>query len=98
MLRRGAKTSPALCSNYEWQGDLAAKHIANFLDAIRKDEPLAAPIEDAGISTMLCHLGNMAYNAGETLQVDTKSGKVLNSAKAMEHWSREYEPGWEPKL
>ena len=79
-------------------GDLDAMHIANFFDAIRKDEALNAPIADAGISTMLCHLGNMAYDAGSTLQVDSSTGRVLNSEKAMKMWSREYQPGWEPKI
>ena len=79
-------------------GDLDASHIANFLDAIRQDLPLRAPIEDAGISTMLCHLGNMAFDAGETIKIDTASGEVIGNDKAMASWSREYEPGWEPEL
>jgi predicted dehydrogenase len=79
-------------------GDLDATHIANFFNAIREDVALNSPIADAGISTMLCHLGNMAHDAGETLKINTSSGKVLNSKKAMKAWSRTYEPGWEPKL
>lgn len=80
-------------------GDLDAMHISNFFNAIRKDEKLNAPIADAGISTMLCHLGNMAFDAGQSLQIDPVSGKVLNNQKVMNSsWSREYQPGWEPKL
>lgn len=79
-------------------GDLDVKHVANFLDAIRMDESLRAPIADAGISTMLCHLGNMAFDLGETIEVDQQSGMILNNDKAMELWAREYEPGWEPKI
>ncbi len=79
-------------------GDLDAKHIANFLDAIRMDVPLTAPIDDAAISTMLCHLGNLAFDVGETLRISPETAKVINNAKAMEAWSREYEPGWEPKI
>ena len=79
-------------------GDLDAMHIANFLDAIRKDTTLRAPIADAGISTMLCHLGNLAQDAGETLKIDGQTGRVLNNKKVMDSWGREYEPGWTPKL
>ena len=79
-------------------GDLDATHIANFFNAISKNEQLNSPIADAGISTMLCHLGNIAFDAGESLQIDTSNGTILNSKKAMASWSREYEPGWEPKL
>jgi hypothetical protein len=32
------------------------------------------------------------------LALDTTNGKILNDAKAMKFWSREYEKGWEPHL
>ncbi|MGB5318265.1 Gfo/Idh/MocA family protein, partial [Eudoraea sp.] len=79
-------------------GDLDGMHIANFFNAIRIDEPQNSPIADASVTTMLCHLGNMAQDAGETIQIDTTTGKVLNNEKAMASWKREYEAGWEPKL
>ena len=40
----------------------------------------------------------MAQDAGETLKIDSLTGKVTNNAKAMESWKREYAQGWEPKL
>ena len=79
-------------------GDLDLDHVGNFFKAIREDVSLNSDINDASISTMLCHLGNMAQDAGHTLQVDTQTGKVLNSEKAMKSWKREYAKGWEPKL
>ena len=79
-------------------GDLDGMHIANFFNAIRLDEKQNSHIADASITTMLCHLGNMAQDAGETLKVDTKTGKILNNKQAMAAWKREYENGWEPKL
>lgn len=78
-------------------GSLDVSHVSNFFDAIRKGTALNAPIEDASISTMLCHLGNMAQDAGHTLEVDPGSGKVLNSEVAMKQWGREYAKGWELK-
>jgi len=77
---------------------LDVNHVGNFFDAIRKDTSLRSDIKDASISTMLCHLGNMAQDVGETLKIDTTTGKVLNSDKAMQAWKREYAEGWEPKL
>jgi hypothetical protein len=47
---------------------------------------------------MICHLGNMAQDAGETLVIDPNTARVLNNDKAMESWKRSYENGWEPKL
>jgi len=85
-------------TNTVGRGDLDVDHVANFFNAIRKDVSLNAEIKDASISTMLCHLGNMAQDVGHTLKVDTQTGKVLNSEKAMQNWKREYQEGWEPKL
>ncbi|MGA0896558.1 MAG: Gfo/Idh/MocA family protein [Flavobacteriaceae bacterium] len=80
------------------QGGLDVNHVGNLFDAIRKEKPLTAEIKDASISTMLCHLANMAQEAGETLQIDTTTAKVLNNNAVMQNWGREYAPGWEPKI
>ncbi|UJH68585.1 Gfo/Idh/MocA family protein [Allomuricauda sp. SCSIO 65647] len=79
-------------------GNLDVSHVANFFDAIRMDTEMNSPIADASISTMLCHLGNMAQDAGETIEIDVKTGKVLNNDTVMATWKRDYEKGWEPKL
>ena len=85
-------------TNTRGEGQLDVNHVANFFNAIRMDVSLHADIQDASITTMLCHLGNMAQDAGETLKIDTATGKVLNNEMAMNFWKREYAPGWEPKL
>ncbi|MGB5818729.1 MAG: Gfo/Idh/MocA family oxidoreductase [Saonia sp.] len=85
-------------TNTRGEGTLDTNHVGNFFDAIRTDISLRSDINDASISTMLCHLGNMAQDAGETLKIDTITGKVLNNKKAMESWKREYARGWEPKV
>ena len=73
-------------------------HVANFFDAIRTGATLKAPIDDASISTHLCHLGNLAQDAGHTLEIDPETGKVTNDRGALKQWGREYEKGWEPKV
>ncbi len=85
-------------TNTRGEGGLDVNHVGNFFDAIRKDTSLKADINDASISTMLCHLGNMAQDAGETLKIDSNTAKVLNNEKVMQNWKREYQKGWEPKL
>ena len=90
--------SQSATTNTVGMGSLDVDHISNFFEAIRKDRSLNSDINDASISTMLCHLGNMAQDAGNTLQIDSKTGKVTNNKKVMENWKREYEEGWEPKI
>jgi predicted dehydrogenase len=90
--------SSSATTNTMGQGQLDVDHVGNFFDAIRKDKSLRSDIKDASISTMLCHLGNMAQDAGETLKIDQATGKVLNNENAMKAWKREYAKGWEPTL
>ena len=79
------------------QGGLDENHVGNLFDSIRYNKSLNAEIKDASISTHLCHLANLAQDSGETLNVDTKTGKILNSI-VDNYWKREYAPGWEPKV
>jgi predicted dehydrogenase len=76
------------------------EHIANFLAAIRQDKPLElnAEILDGFKSTLLCHLGNIAYRTGRVLKCDPADGHILDDPDTMKLWSREYESGWEPKI
>lgn len=78
-------------------GGMTAVHIENFLETIRGKEKLRAPVADARKSQLLCHLGNIAQRTGRTLHCDDTTGRIVNDAGATSLWSREYEPGWEPK-
>ena len=79
------------------QGGLDENHIGNLFDSIRYNKSLNAEIKDASISTHLCHLANIAQDSGETLHIDTETGKILNNI-VDNYWKREYAPGWEPKV
>ncbi|MCL6503617.1 MAG: gfo/Idh/MocA family oxidoreductase, partial [Pirellulales bacterium] len=72
------------------------EHVANFLAGIRDSTPLAAEIEEGVKSTALCHLGNIAWRTGRTLNCDPATGHILHDPDASLLWSREYRPGWEP--
>ena len=77
---------------------LTVNHFVNLGNAIREGEVLTAPIDDASISTMLCHYGNIAQEAGGSISIDPESGHIMGNEEAMKLWKREYEPGWEPKV
>jgi len=73
-------------------------HFANFADAIRDNKKLNSAIEDGQKSTMLCHLGNIAWRTGHTINYDAKAGTIVGDRDAAKFWKREYRKGWEPKV
>ncbi len=75
-----------------------ALHFDNFLQAIREGKPLRAEIEEGQKSTVLCHLGNIAWRTGRTIDFDPNTRKILGDQAASALVARKYRPGWEPKV
>lgn len=75
-----------------------AWHIDNFIKAIQQKEEQHSPIDEGHKSVLLNHLGNIALLTGRVLKTDPGNGHIRNLDNAMEHWGREYESGWEPKV
>lgn len=85
-------------SDVQGFGALTIMHMQNLVDGIRESTQLTSPIDDASISTMICHLGNISQITKSSLDIDTETGRIKNNPEAMELWKRDYEPGWELKV
>ena len=77
-------------------GSATTLHVQNFFNAIRKDETLKAPIDDASVSMAMVHYANVAYRINKGFDID-RTGRMLDR-EAMELWSRKYEKGWEVNI
>lgn len=75
-----------------------ATHIGNFLECVRTGERPNSDIEGGVASTLLCHLGNIAYRTGRTVNLDPKAKQIVGDDEAAALWSREYRAGFEPKV
>ncbi len=73
-------------------------HFRNWIDAIRDGARLNQDIEDAQRSTLLCHLGNIAYRVRREIHFDPVQRQIVGDAEARALWSREYRPGWQPRV
>ncbi len=75
-----------------------ADHFADFLDALRTGRRPNADIEKAHRSTLMCHLGNIAYRTNSVLKTNPDDGHVIGNDEAERFWSREYADGWQPEV
>ncbi len=79
-------------------GNLEMYHFQNFIQSIRGEATLTAPVNEGYKSVLLCLLANISQRTGKTLHCDPVNGHILNDNAAMKMWKREYEKGWEPKV
>jgi len=73
-------------------------HLNNFIESIRGDAKVNAPIVEGHKSVLLCHLANISQRIGSTLHCNPQNGHIIANNEAEKLWSRTYEKGWEMKL
>jgi predicted dehydrogenase len=73
-----------------------AEHIEDFLTAVSDGHRTNADIEEGHKSALFCHLGNIAYRTGRSVDVDATNGHIRNNADAQQLWARRYRSGWFP--
>jgi hypothetical protein len=101
---KGKKTGEFKIGTSTSSSDLLARdsmtdaHFTNFIAAIRQGDKLNAPVAEGNIAVTMLQLSNIAWQVNRALHVDSQTARITNDADAMKLWSREYEPGWEPKL
>ena len=71
-------------------------HVENFLNCIRDGKTPNSEIEEGQKTSLLCHLANISYRVGRTVQYDAEARQIVGDAEAMKLWGREYRKGWEP--
>ncbi len=90
---RKNEPGPTLTADEAGSGDLAGQaHFENFIAAVRsrKSEELKASLDDGHLSTALCHLGNISYRLGRSLEFDGKRERFVSDAEADKLLSRVY--------
>jgi predicted dehydrogenase len=98
LVREEEEKSTSVTSGTEGEEGIATLHIANFLDTVNGTAKPHSVLKEAAISSHLNHLANIAYRTGRTQKVDADNGHLLDQEAMELYWSREYEPGWEPKI
>jgi predicted dehydrogenase len=76
------------------------EHVQNFVAAVRAGDAslLNNPITEGHRSTLLCHLGNIAYRTGRTVRCRPEDGHIVDDADQQALWRRQYDPAWEAQV
>jgi predicted dehydrogenase len=74
-------------------------HWQNFIDCVKSREKPRSDIESMAKTTMICHLGNIAYQSGKAVRWDAKTLDVANRADVQNcpAYSRPYRAPWKLK-
>lgn len=75
--------------------DCGTPHHQDFLDSMRTRAQPAADIEIGHVSSAICHLGNIAYRVGRTLQYDSREQRFVRDPVADVLLTRDYRSPWE---
>ena len=85
---------PPKCEN------TASTHWQNFLDCVKSREKTRSDIESMAKTTMICHLGNIAFQCGKTVHWDAAKQDIVNhhDVKHCISYEREYRKPWKLKM
>ena len=95
--RAGGSPNKRVGPSFEKKWVDSARHYQNFIDCVksRKSEKLVADIEEGHYSSLLCHLGNIAYRTGRRPVFDPEKATFPNDEEARIYLGREYRKGFE---
>jgi hypothetical protein len=67
----------------------------NFLDCIKSRQRPDCDVEDGHISTIFCHLANIALHTRARIDFDPETERITSPESANEHLHYEYRAPWE---
>lgn len=74
-------------------------HWKNFADCIRTRETPRSDITSMARTTMMCHLGNISYQTGSTVEWDAEAQDIANRApRRAIAYARDYRKPWKLKF
>ena len=66
------------------------RDFADFIDCVRSRKKPVADVEAGHRSTLVAHLGNIAYRLGRTINFDPEKQVIVGDAEASKMMSRSY--------
>jgi predicted dehydrogenase len=88
----GRRNEPGPTITVDEKVDAGQAHFENFIACVRsrRADKLAAGLEDGHLSTTLCHLGNISYRVGRSVEFDGAAERFVGDDEANALLSRTY--------
>jgi hypothetical protein len=70
------------------------RHVHNFIECVKTRQRPRSDVEEGHKTTVLCHLGNIAFKVNRKLAFDSHTETFGDDAEANSHLGREYRAPW----
>jgi predicted dehydrogenase len=94
-LEPGAKPRPRMKRREQAAQDTTDLHVRNFIDCVRSRRTPAADVEIGHRSTLVAHLGNIAYRTGHKLRWDAAKEQIVGDVAASRLLGRQGRKPWD---
>ena len=75
--------------------DATALHVKNFIECVRSRKKPAADVEIGHRTTIVAHLGNIAYRTGRKIRWDAAKEQIVDDAEASKLLGRRARKPWD---
>ena len=75
--------------------DATALHVKNFIESVRSRKKPAADVELGHRSSIVAHLGNIAYRTGRKIRWDAAKAQIVDDVEASKLLTRQARPPWD---
>ena len=75
--------------------DATALHVKNFVECVRSRKQPAADVEIGHRSTIVAHLGNIAYRTGHKIRWDAAKAQIVDDSEAARLLARQARKPWD---
>jgi len=75
--------------------DATALHVKNFIECVRSRKKPAADVVIGHHSTIVAHLGNIAYRSGHKIRWDAPKEQIVDDAEASKLLARQARKPWD---
>ena len=75
--------------------DATASHVKNFIECVRSRKKPAADVEIGHRSTIVAHLGNIAYRTGHKIRWDAAKEEIVDDPEAAKLLARQRRKPWD---